>query len=237
MPTPLLVSAASSLTDVLPRIGQVWAKTTQQSAPRFNFGASGTLLKQIQAGAPVDVFASAALAEMDVLRKAKLLADAPVVFAGNNFVLIVPVSGVRVSIKTWGDLRGANVKRIAISNPETVPSGRVARDVLQHRGLWEVVQQKLVKGENVRQTLAYAARGDADAALVFATDARIEKARVRVVAEAEMNDVSAPIAYPAGVLARSSQKDAARSFARFLRTQPAQAILQSYGFVPPPLVN
>ena len=229
-----MVSAASSLSDVFPRIGQAFAAKYSVPTPRFNFAASGVLVKQIKAGAPVDVFASAALVEADELQKAGLIEGAPVLFAGNRFVLIVPAIQNKQTVRNWDDLRGAGVRRIALSNPETVPSGRVAREVLQNRKLWGAVQSKLVKGENVRQTLAYAARGDVDAAFVFFTDATSEK-RVRVVLEAVWGrDYQTPIAYPACVIARSPRKEAARQFVNFLRDKPAQAILHEAGFSPAP---
>ena len=233
--SPLLVSAASSLTDVLPRIGQAWARQTQQTPPRFNFAGSGVLVKQLKAGAPSDVFVSAAKKEMDELQAAHLLAFAPTVFAGNRFVLIAPAQNARFVVQTWADLQNPRVRRIAISNPETVPSGRIAREVLLRRKLWQVVQSKLVRGENVRQTLSYAARGDADAALVFATDAQVEKNRVRVVAYAKSGTDYAPTVYPAAVLSASRQRAAAQGFVQFLGQKPAQTLLREYGFSPPPL--
>lgn len=232
-----MVSAASSLSEVFPRIGQAFAAKTNNPAPRFNFAASGVLVKQIKAGAPVDVFASAALAEADELQKAGLLAGVPVFFAGNRFVLIVPTVQNKQAVRNWDDLRGPGVRRIALSNPETVPSGRIAREVLQKRKLWEAVQGKLIKGENVRQTLAYAARGDVDAALVFFTDA-VSENRVRVVLEAAAGrDYQTPIAYPACVIARSPRKETAHHFVAFLRDKTAQAILHKAGFSPAPPVQ
>ena len=233
MPPPLLISAASSLTEVLPRIGQAWAQTQKMPVPRFNFAGSGVLIKQIKAGAPADIFVSAAKEEMRELQNADLLAFSPVVFAGNRFVLVAPVQNARFAVRNWADLASPKVRRIAISNPQTVPSGRIARQILKNKHLWEGVQSKLVKGENVRQTLSYAARGDADAALVFFTDARIEN-RVRVIAEAKTGTDYAPAAYPASVLTASRQKDAAHTFVLFLRTPPAQNILRGFGFTAPP---
>lgn len=226
----ILVSAASSLTDVFTAVGQAWTRAEKGAAiAKFNFGASGALMQQILAGAPVDVFAAASPVEMDKLAKAgridpKLRRD----FASNRLVLIAPLSGS--ALKDWEGLAAQAIRRIAISNPDSVPSGRYARQTLQKRRLWDRLRPKLVFGENVRQTLAYVAGGNADAGIVFRTDARIEK-RVRVVAEAVPKRDHDPILYPAAVIAGAAHAAAAARFVAFLGTPEAGKILEGFGFV------
>jgi len=226
----ILVSAAASLTNALQDIGKAFTKANPQTAVRFNFGSSGQLQQQIEQGAPVDVFASASPKEMDALQKeGYILAGTRVDFAGNRLVLIAPRNS---RLKGWDDLRLPGVQRIALSNPSFVPSGRYAQQTLTKRGLWAVVRPKAVLGDNVRQTLAYVANGDADAGVVFATDARIAPQDVRVVAEALPGKDHVPIVYPAAVVAEAPDKAAARRFVLFLQSPVAQHILSHYGFTP-----
>ncbi len=229
----ILVSAASSLTDALTEVGAAYTKANPGTAVRFNFGASGMLKQQIDQGAPVDVFAAASPKEMDELTKeGKIVVETRVAFAGNRLVLIAPAGSSSIrQIKDWADLAKPNVKRIAVSNPASVPSGRYAQETLTRRGLWATLQPKIVLGTNVRQTLAYVAGGDADAGVVFATDAEIEK-RVRIVATATPRKDHDPIIYPAAVIAGSPNAKAASAFVAFLKSPGAQAILRRYGFTP-----
>lgn len=232
MAQELLVSAAASLTDAFTEAGRAFDRETGATT-RFNFAASGVLLQQLRAGAPVDVFASAAPKEMDDLeRSGRLEKGTRAVFATNRLVLIVPAAG-RGRVTGWDGLKAGGVRRIAVSDPDSVPSGRYARETLTKRGLWTPLRPKLVFGENVRQTLAYVASGDADAGLVFATDARIEARRVRVVATAAPGKDHAPVVYPAAVVAGAPNATMARRFVRFLRGQAAQAVLRRFGFGAP----
>jgi molybdate transport system substrate-binding protein len=224
----ILVSAASSLADAMDEIAAAFSGETG-TAVRINFGASGALQRQIEQGAPVDVFASASTKEVDALQGAGRVEGASrVAFAGNRLVLIVPVGS---RIRRWEDLRQPSVRRLAISNPDSVPSGRYARETLTRRGLWAAVQPKTILGENVRQTLKYVADGNVDAGIVFATDAAIEKRRVRAVAEARGGRDHAPIVYPAAVVTGSRNAASARRFVRYLRGRAAQRILRRHGFL------
>lgn len=224
----ILVSAASSLTDAMSAIGKAFTKANPQTTVRFNFGSSGALQQQIERGAPVDVFASASPKEMDSLQKDGRIETATRIdFAGNRLVLVAPLHS---PLKRWEDLRRPGVRRIALSNPDFVPSGRYAQQTLTKRGLWEAVRPKAVFGENVRQTLAYVANEDAEAGVVFATDARIDRQRVRVVQEAVPGRDHTPIVYPAAVVAGAPNALAARRFVAFLQGPVAQGVLAQYGF-------
>ena len=225
----ILVSAAASLTDAFNDIGRAYSAANPKTIVRFNFGASGALQQQILQGAPVDVFASASPKEMDALQRANRIEPATRAdFAANRLVLIAPPNS---RLKSWDDLRTAFVHRIALSNPDSVPSGRYAQDTLTKRGLWNVVQPKAVFGENVRQTLTYVTGGNVDAGIVFATDQRSEAKRVRVVDTAIPGKDHAPIVYPAAVIVGAPNAIAARKFADFLRAPTAQAVFARYGFL------
>jgi molybdate transport system substrate-binding protein len=224
----LLVSAAASLTDALTEIGKAYTKVHPETSVRFNFGASGALEQQIRQGAPVDVFVSASPKEMDALQQANRIETATRRnICGNRLVLIAPF---RSSLRTWEDLRKATVRRVALSNPVSVPSGRYAQETLTRRGLWNAVQPKTVLGENVRQTLTYVMTGDVEAGLVFATDARVGGDKIKIIGQADPQRDHTPIMYPAAVVVGAPNAAFARNFVRFLQSPAAQSTLTRYGF-------
>lgn len=226
----ILVSAAASLTEALTEAGKAFQQANPRMTVRFNFGASGALQQQIMQGAPVDVFASASPKEMDALQRAgRIQTVTRINFAGNRLTLIAR-AGCR--LRTWEDLKRPEVRRIALSNPASVPSGRYAEETLTRRGLWKAVQPKAILGENVRQTLAYVENGDVDAGIVFATDARIAGSRVRVVQEANPGRDHEPIVYPAAMVTGCPQPVVARRFLAFLQGPAALKILSRFGFTP-----
>lgn len=227
----ILVSAAASLTNAFQEIGRTYHDLHPGETVRFNFGASGALLRQIEAGAPVDVFASASLKEMDTLEKSGgLRPHTRLNFAGNLLALIAPLGS---RIRTWHDLAEDPIRHVAISDPASVPSGRYAQETLTRRKLWDDVRPKLVLGENVRQTLAYVVNRDVAAGIVFLTDARIAAGKVRVVQLAESGKDHDPILYPAAVTAHAPHTAAAVRFTAFLRSAKVQEILRRYGFTLP----
>ncbi|HEY2848075.1 MAG TPA: molybdate ABC transporter substrate-binding protein, partial [Pyrinomonadaceae bacterium] len=166
----LIVSAAASLKDAFGEVAAIYKQRTGQEVT-FNFGASGTLEKQIETGADVDVFASAGKEQMDQLASKGLIDDTTRHdFAKNELVLIVPQDS-KLRIATLDDLRGADVKRIAVGNPKTVPAGQYAKEVFGSMKVDDAFRQKLVLAEDVRQVLDYVIRGEVDAGLVYRTDA------------------------------------------------------------------
>lgn len=226
--TNLLVSAAASLKDVMEEIKPLYQAQQPRVTLSFNFGASGALLQQIQQGAPVDVFISAAQQQMDTLDKSKaILSGTRRNLARNRLVLIVPQASPSVS--SFLSLKEAGVKRVAIGEPRSVPAGQYAEQVLQHLGLLPAIKSKLVYANNVRQVLATVASGNADAGLVYRTDAQLSK-KVKVVAVADQASHS-PIVYPMAVLKRSKNPEAAKAFVQYLSSSPAQAVLRKYGFM------
>jgi molybdate transport system substrate-binding protein len=223
----LTVSAAVSLKDALDEIGPLF--TAQQGvALHFNLGASGTLQQQIVQGAPVDVYISASPDQMDALAKQDfLLAGTRQDLVRNSIVLVVPASATS-SIADFKDLTGAQVKFVAIGEPQTVPAGKYAQEVLTHFGLYEQLKPKFVFGKDVRSVLTYVASGNADAGIVYSTDAK-SSAQVKVVATAP-EDSHSPVIYPVAVIKDSKNADAAKAFVAFLLSAKAQAIFQKYGF-------
>ena len=226
-PQRLTVSAAVSLKESLEEIGSLYRRERPQVSIAYNFGGSGTLQRQIEQGAPVDVFISASLREMDALEaKGLVLAGTRRNIATNEVVLIVPRDSKAVS--GFGDLRASHVRRIAIGEPGSVPAGRYAKEALTFLGLWDEVRPKLVYTQDVRQVLEFVASGDADAGIVYRTDAELTE-RVQAVEVAPAGSHS-PIAYPAAVLKESSNPDEAKRFVEFLAGPAAQAVLAKHGF-------
>lgn len=227
----LRVSAASSLTNVLAEASKNFSKDHANTNVELNFAASGVLLKQIEEGAPVDLFVSASTKEMDALQSQGLIQQGSRVdIASNELVL---VTGTSSDLKSWDGLLSAQVHKIAVSNPETVPSGRYAKETLQKRMLWERVQSKLVLGQDVRQTLGYMIRGDVDAAIVFTSDALMAASKVRVAARAVGGVDHSRIRYPIAVLGNSKRLTEAREFVQYLTSPKGQELFKKFGFSAP----
>ena len=223
----LMVSAASSLTDALNVLKEVYQSRHPDETIFFNFGASGPLEKQIEEGAPVDLFISASGKEMDALQqKKRILDDSRCNLLSNEIVLIVPKAST-ASIRGFSDL--ARVPRLVMGDPGFVPAGRYAKEILKFQGLSGLPEDRMVYGENVRQVLEYVARGDVDAGLVFSTDALIMKDRVRVIAVAP-NGSHEPILYPAAILKQSTHPQAAREFMDFLAGPEGREAFSRFGF-------
>ena len=168
----LTVSAAISLKDALDEISHLY-ETEQAGRPaiHFNFGGSGTLQRQIEQGAPVDVFISASSKEMDALdSKGLLLSATRRNLVGNSVVLIVPKGASGIS--SFEDLTNPAAKVIAIGEPKTVPAGEYAQEILTHLGIYDQLKSKLVLAKDVRQVLTHVETGNADAGIVYATDAK-----------------------------------------------------------------
>jgi molybdate transport system substrate-binding protein len=222
----LTVSAASSLSNAFAELGRAYESTRPQDKVELNFAASDVLLRQIEHGAPADVFASADEATMDAAAARGLLDTATRRdFAGNALVVIV-AAGVAAPT-SLGALSAAAYPRIAIGNPDSVPAGRYARQALIRDGLWQSLQAQVVPTQNVRQALDYVARGEAQAGFVYATDAAIRRDKVRVALTVAL---SPPVRYPIAAVAHSAHAEAARRFIDFIVSAPAQAVLARYGF-------
>ncbi len=224
----ITVSAAASLQNAFREIANQ-IETRTGTRVNFNFGASGALQKQIESGAPVDVFASAGRSQMEGLASQGLIVpESRRDFARNELVLIVPTDQA-TELKSFADLGGAQVKRLAVGNQKTVPAGQYAEQALTKLGLWQQLQARLVLGEDVRQVLDYVARGEVEAGLVYASDAHAAGSRVRVVARAPA-DSHDPILYPIAIVRASKQQEAARAFIDAVMSDEGQRSLEKYGF-------
>ncbi len=223
----LTVSAAASLQNAFRDIAAAWEKQNPGEKVLLNFAASGTLLQQIDKGAPVDVFASADMETMDRAQAKNLIdASARRVFASNALVVIVPIASTQLPT-TLADLQRDSVKRIAIGDPRSVPAGRYAETALQAAGKRDALEPKWIRAQSVRQVLDYVARGEVDAGFVYATDAAIMKDRVRAAFDIALD---APVLYPVAPIVAAANPAGARSFIAFLTGAQGQEILARYGF-------
>lgn len=229
-PASLTVSAAISLKDALDELGPAYEQIHPGAKITFNYGGSGTLEHQIEQGAPVDIFVSAADKQMDALESQGLIvAGTRRVLVANELVLIVPAASSVV--RNFQDLARAEVKVVALGEPGTVPAGMYARQSLDHLGLLPAVEKKTVYTKDVRQVLTYVETGNADAGIVYQTDARIS-AKVRIVATAPAASHD-PIIYPAAVVKNSKDITSAHAFLEFLDGPQARAVFAKHGFLAP----
>jgi molybdate transport system substrate-binding protein len=226
--TELTVSAAISLKDALDEAKQLYTSENPGVSVALNYGASGTLQLQIEQGAPVDIFLSAAPKQMDALdAKGLLLEGTRKNLLLNEVILVVPKDST-ISIASFQDLAKPEVKRVALGEPATVPAGQYAKEVLISLGIYDAVNSKAILAKDVRQVLTYVETGNVDAGIVYATDA-LSSGKVKVAATAPANS-HAPVVYPAAVIKASKNPAAARQFLDFLAGPRGGAIFQKYGF-------
>lgn len=222
------VFAAASLTDALKQIAANYEK---QSGDKiiFNFAASSTLARQIEAGAPADIFFSADEVQMNRLAKGNLIDPATrKSILGNSLVVVVPGDST-LQIKSASDLTNAAVKQIALADPKAVPAGVYAKAWLAKLQLWPAIEPKVVPTENVRAALAAVASGNVDAGVVYKTDAAISK-KVKIAYEVPRAD-GPEINYPMALVKGSSQTDAAKKFLDYLSSKEAGQVFARYGFL------
>jgi molybdate transport system substrate-binding protein len=226
----ITVSAAISLKNAFEEIGRRFMQTHPEGKVIFNFGASGDLARQIAAGAPVDVFASAAQKDMDDIEKKGLItANSRRGFARNGVVLVKPGSST-LPLQALSDLQRGEIKKIVIGNPKTVPAGRYAEEALRHFNLWGGVRGKLIFAEHVRQALDYVARNEVDAGLVYSTDAMARSKDVTVVTRLPEGSHQ-PVVYPIGVIKGAKAETLSKAFVDFVISAEGQRILTRYGFI------
>jgi len=224
----LTVAAASDLTNAFEEIGREFQKTTGTKVV-FNFGSSGMLAKQIENGAPVDLFAAANVDYVSQLeQKGLIIPDTKKIYARGRLVIWTPRNSA-IRIEKLADLSSPEVKRIAIANPEHAPYGIAAKQALEHAGLWEAVKTKLVFGENIRQTMQYAQTGNVEVAIV-SLSLTAENDGQWVLVPEELHN---PLDQAFAVIKGAKNEAAARAFAAFAVGAQGQAIMKRYGFTLP----
>jgi molybdate transport system substrate-binding protein len=220
------VFAAASLTDSLKQIAAGYEKNSGDRII-FNFAASGTLARQIEAGAPADIFISADEARADALEKKGLLAAGTrKSLLGNTLVIVTTPDA---AIRSPADLTNAAIQHLALGDVKVVPAGTYAKACLEKLALWPAVESKVVPCESVRAVLAAVESGNVDAGIVYKTDAAISK-KVKVAYEVPAADAP-KISYPLALLKDAPQPDAAKKFIAHLDSDAATAVFKQFGFI------
>ena len=228
-PVELNISAAVSMKDALAEIQTNYQKKAPHVKLVYNLGASGSLQKQIEQGAPADIFISAAPKQMNELEAKNLVIKATRKnLLENKLVLIAPKDST-LSISKLEDLQNDTVKQISIGETKVVPAGQYAEQALKKLGVWEKIQSKIVFAKDVRTVLTYVDTGNVDAGLVYKTDAAASK-KVKILATAP-DGSHAPIIYPAAVLTGTKNQKAAEEFLSYLAGPEGKSVFEKHGFV------
>lgn len=224
----ITVSAAASLQDALDAIAPSFSQTHPSIAIDYNFGSSGALQRQIEQGAPVDVFFSAATKPIDVLEKKGLIqADSRQDLVRNRLVLVAPKVST-LQINSLDQLADADIQRFAVGEFRSVPAGQYAEQVFQELALLDKFQAKFVFGNNVRSVLSAVESGNVDLGMVYATDAALSP-QINVLTPVP-EEFHAPIVYPVAIIQNTAHTEAAQRFIDFMKTDKAQAIFKEFGF-------
>ena len=224
----LQIFAAASLTDALKEIAPAYEAASGEKL-QFNFAASNALARQIQEGAPADVFISADEAKMESLQRAgKILDGTRQSLLSNTLAVVVEIDSP-LKLDSAQALTQPAVKRIALADTKGVPAGVYAKQYLEKIGVWEAVKDRVVPTENVRAALAAVESGNAEAGIVYKTDAAISKA-VKVACEVPAKE-GPDISYPFAVVKESKNPEAAIKFLDYLKSEPVLAIFRKYGFI------
>lgn len=228
-PTTITVSAAASLTEAFTDIASEFEAEHPDTNVELNFAGSGTLRMQIEAGAPIDVFASASENHMDLLVGENLIENSSRKdFATNTLVMVVPANNGAETPKSLEDLTADSVEKIAIGDPESAPVGKYTKQAMEDSGVWDELESKVILAENVKQVLTYVETGEVDAGFVYMTDA--ESGRKDLYEITYTVPVNESISYPIAVVNESANKEEAQEFVDFVTGARGQEILAEYGF-------
>jgi molybdate transport system substrate-binding protein len=222
------VFAAASLTDALKQIAVAYEINSRDKII-FNLGASSFLARQIEEGAPADIFFSADEDWMNQLEKKNLIIKETRRSLLSNSLVIVVADDSSLKIGAVQDLAGDNVKKIALADPSTVPAGKYAKQYLDRIGLWSAISKKVVPTDNVRAALAAVESGNIEVGIVYKTDAAISK-KTKIAFEIPRTD-SPKISYPVALLTDAKNSAAAKNFLEGLRGRDAAAVFRKFGFI------
>ncbi|KAF6578456.1 molybdate ABC transporter substrate-binding protein [Paenibacillus sp. EKM212P] len=227
----LTISAAASLTDALKEIQHSYESTHTGIKLNFNFGGSGALEKQIEQGAPSDLFLSASTKNMRSLVDQQLIdTKKQKTWLTNELVAVIPADGT-MNIASVSDLTKKEVKKVAIGIPESVPAGNYAQEALTKAKLWDTLQNKLVQAKDVRQVLQYVETGNADVGFVYKTDA-LTSQKAKIAFEVDPTTYS-PVEYPIGIVKATKHIQEAEDFYAYLQSQESLNIMAKSGFTIP----
>jgi len=221
----LTVAAASDLMPAFEELGREFESTTKTKVV-FVFGSTGMLTRQIENGAPVDLFAAANVSYIDQLdQKGLIISDTKAIYARGRITLWTPDESP-IRLQSIADLARPEVMRVAIANPDHAPYGLAAKQALQSAGIWDRVQPKLVFGDTIRQTLQYAETGNVEVAIVALSLSVQSHGRWTLIPE----ELHQPIDQGLAVIKTTRNEQGARDFAAFISSPQGKAIMKKYGF-------
>lgn len=224
----LTVAAAADLTPAFEEIGREF-ETQHQTKVIFVFGSTGLLTRQIENGAPMDLFAAANVAYVEQLEQKGLTVPGTKAIYARGRITMWTTADSALQIRTIGDLVSPEVRRIAIANPDHAPYGLAAQQAMQKAGIWDAVKPKLVYGDNIRQTLQYAETGNVDVAIVALSLSQQSKGRWTLIPE----ELHQPLDQGLAVIKGTRNETTARAFASFVTGARGREILAKYGFAFP----
>lgn len=221
----LTVAAASDLTPAFEEIGREF-EASHKTKVIFVFGSTGLLTRQIENGAPFDVFAAANVSYIDQLEQKGLIVPGTKRIYARGRITMWTTANSALKIEKIQDLTLPDVHRIAIANPDHAPYGQAAREALEQAGIWETVRPKLVYGDNIRQTLQFAETGNVEVAIVALSLSVQSKGRWVLVPQ----ELHKPIDQGMGVIKTTKNEAAARAFSDFVNGEKGRDIMKKYGF-------
>jgi len=221
----LTVAAASDLITAFEEIGRDF-EARDKIKPVFVFGSTGLLTRQIENGAPFDVFAAANESYIDQLQQKGLTVEGTKTIYGRGRITMWTMAESALKLEKIEDLASPDVHRVAIANPDHAPYGMAAREALETAGIWQTVQPKLVYGDNIRQTLQFAETGNVEVAIVAVSLSAQNKGRCVLIPET----LHKPLLQAMTVIKGTTNEDAARSFTDFVTGSQGREILAKYGF-------
>ncbi len=225
----LLVSAAASMTDVLGELATMYKDVNPNTSLIFTFGSSGALQTQIEEGAPVDIFMSAAQKQMKALEEKDLLVNDTIkTLLVNKVVLITPKKD-EIGIKSFDDLAtNDKIQKIALGDPGNVPVGQYSEEIFTTLNVLDAIKAKAIYGSDVRTVLTWVENGEVDCGLVYATDA-MSSDGVTIVAEAPEGSHK-EVTYPVAVIKSSKHIEESKAFLDFVQSAEAATVFEKYGF-------
>lgn len=223
--TELTVAAAADLTPAFEEIGREF-ESAHNTKVTFVFGSTGLLTRQIENGAPFDVFAAANAGYIDQLDQEGLIASGTKRVYARGRITMWTTANSPLKLETVQDLARPEVTRLAIANPDHAPYGQAAREALERAGIWQTVKPKLVYGDNIRQTLQYAETENVEVAIVALSLSVQSKGRWVLIPE----ELHKPIDQGMGVIESTKNEASARAFSDFVNGERGREILKKYGF-------
>ena len=228
--TEIIIGAAASLQDVISQIKPLYEQQYPQQTLTATFASSGTLQRQINQGAPIDVFISADRTKIDKLDQQGLLIDSSIQNLVSNQIALVTTTDNPLELSGFKDLLKDKVKTLALGEPNTVPGGKYAQEVLEHYEIANQVKPKAVYAKDIRQVLNYVTTQNADVGMIYLTDARSRQQDLQIIAIAPLATHSS-IDYAIAITQASRSPQVAENFVDFLFKEPAQTIFKQSGFL------